>query len=146
MKITIKWLFFIAIIIGGIYIGIRLCLPTEIIDVHDGRDLIVKNFPVLEANREKWWYKNENYLKNKYNFPRVSYNGSYTVVIIDIDNGYEEEIPERDWLLPGETTDHLYCYNKMNVKNQCIRKDNILMLINKTSAGEIKFYSYSKWR
>jgi hypothetical protein len=142
MKAKINRLFFILISIGGIYIGIRLCLPTEIIDVHRGRDLIVKNFPVLKYNREQWWDKNEPYLKSKYDFPKTKSNGSYSVTIFDIGHGYEEEIPERDWLLPGETTDHLYCYNEMNVKNQCVRKDNMLMNIYKNGEGKITFHSY----
>jgi hypothetical protein len=139
MKSKIKWLFFIAIIIGGIYIGFRLCLPTKIIDVHGNGFLIVKDFPVLKLYREQWWYKNESYLKSEYNFPRISYDGSYTVAIIDIDNGYEEEIPERDWLLPGGTVDHLLCFYDMNVKNQCVRKKNIFMFVYKDSEGKIKF-------
>ncbi|MDR0805569.1 MAG: DUF943 family protein, partial [Enterobacteriaceae bacterium] len=65
MKATIKWLFFIAIIIGGIYMGFRLCLPTKVIGVHSGDNyLIVKNFPILESDREKWWHDNKSYLKS----------------------------------------------------------------------------------
>jgi hypothetical protein len=139
MKTTIKWLFFIVIIVGGIYIGFRWWLPTKIIDVHESYDLIVKDFLVLKYNREKWWYKNENYLKNKYDFPRISYNGSYTVAVIDIGNGYEEEIPERGWFLPGKSKNHLLCFNDINTKNKCVRKKNIIMFVYKDSEGKITF-------
>ncbi|MDR0807370.1 MAG: DUF943 family protein [Enterobacteriaceae bacterium] len=142
MKTTIKWLFFIAIVIGCIYIGFRWWLPTKIIAIHENRYLIVENFPVLKANREKWWRKNESYLKSEYNFSSAYSDGSYTVTIFDIGHGYEEEIPDRDWLLPGGSTDHLLCFDKIISKHKCIRKDNILMLINKNGEGEVTFDSY----
>jgi hypothetical protein len=142
MKTTIKWLFIIAIIIGGIYIGFRWWLPTKIIDVHGNGYLIVENFPILKSNRETWWNKNELYLKKKYNFPTTYTNGSYLVTIIDIGHGYEEEIPDRDWLLPGGSTDHLLCFDKITSKYKCIRKDNIIMRIDKNSRGEVTFDSY----
>ncbi|MDR0805570.1 MAG: DUF943 family protein [Enterobacteriaceae bacterium] len=142
MKAKIKWLFFIAIVIAGIYMGVRLCLPTEIIDVHLDNELIVKNFPILKTNREKWWNENESSLNNKYNFPTTDTNGSYFVRIIDIGHGYEEEIPDRDWFLPGGSTDHLFCFNEMTVKNRCVRKDHILMEISKDSKGKVTFYFF----
>ncbi|WP_312454960.1 DUF943 family protein [Pseudescherichia sp.] len=74
-----------------IWISLR---PVSIIAVHQDDDyssVLVKNFPITEKGEIDWWFKNKDMLKSRYEIPKPSSYGSFTIIFWDYGDGYKEE-------------------------------------------------------
>jgi len=66
---------------------------VKIIAVHQEEnfsEVLVKNFPITDAGKIKWWLKNKELLKNKYNIPRPGENGNFYMNFWDFGEGYKK--------------------------------------------------------
>jgi len=109
--------------------------PVEIIDVHnDGNysSILVKNFPLTDKGKIKWWLKNQDSLKIRYNIPKPATYGSFTIIFWDFSNGYKKD-SKYDML----------CFEDMNTKKNCIDKKNLFKVTrNKFDEKNILFITY----
>ena len=67
--------------------------PVKIIAVHQEEnfsEVLVKNFPITDAGKIKWWLKNKELLKNKYNIPRPGESGNFYINFWDFGEGYKK--------------------------------------------------------
>nr|WP_222942879.1 DUF943 family protein [Xenorhabdus sp. PB62.4] len=100
---------------------IFLLRTVEIIGVHSltpgsgYRVVLVKNFPLTSWGKVHWWNKNKELLKEKYDVPCSSEDGSYDIVFVDIGNGYKVDRGT------DEDSD-LLCFDDMNVDANCVEK------------------------
>lgn len=97
-----------------------LCLrPVEIVDVHQESnysDVLVRDFPLTNNGKIKWWLKNKDMLKSKYNIPKPDHNGYYTITFWNFGEGYKGD---------ENYTDRL-CFDDMKTKVNCIEKEKEL--------------------
>lgn len=108
--------------------------PVDIVLTYDNRDIIIKNSPITDEGRIKWWQKNEHTIQSKYGIPKPERNGSYSVSIWDFGDGYE--IYKEDSLFASRLED-LYCFDED--KKICLEKKNEIITIYKTSGGVVKY-------
>ncbi len=84
-KKTMALLFLAGCVVLGYWFW--LCLrPVEIVAVHEDDNhasVLVKTFPFTDKGKISWWLKNKNMLKEKYNIPKPSPSGNFTVIFWD---------------------------------------------------------------
>ncbi len=88
--------------------------PVELIAVHQNDNhtyIIVKNFPITDKGQINWWLKNKDMFKSKYDIPKPSSYGNFTVIFWGYGGGYKKE---------GKY-DRL-CFNDMPPPKNCIDK------------------------
>ncbi|WP_165699625.1 DUF943 family protein [Chimaeribacter californicus] len=119
--LTTKIKFFLIASILCIAWGVwYLSQPVEIIAIHDGSVLLVKNFPMTDKGKIAWWENNKNRLKNNYDFPApYSINRSFYISIFDFGHGYKA-MPDTD-----QGSD-LLCFNDIKAAERCIEKKWIM--------------------
>ncbi|MGL4860528.1 MAG: DUF943 family protein [Chitinophagaceae bacterium] len=131
LKVTVIALALVTIITAG-YLVWRVSQPVEIIAVHRGVNLLVKNYPITDKGKIDWWIKNQSALMDKYHFPKIDdYDGSFMVIIWDIGDGYKK-MPRRD------TGSELACFDDMKTDVNCIEKNGIIS-IDRYDGGKIRY-------
>lgn len=91
--------------------------PVEVVAVHDNGNhsyVLVRSFPPTDKGKINWWLKNKDMLKEKYDIPKPSSSGYFTIIFWDFGDGYKEE---------GKY-DRL-CFDDMKTKVNCIEKDAV---------------------
>ncbi|WP_147199938.1 DUF943 family protein [Pantoea sp. CCBC3-3-1] len=101
--------------------------PVEIIAVHDGNTILVKNFPIFKNKQIAWWESNKEMIKNRYDIPRPDEEGYYAIYVQGFGDGYHRD-GERE-----EDAD-LLCFKDMPVEAHCINKDPLLTIGNARNA------------
>ncbi|QCR38403.1 DUF943 family protein [Nissabacter sp. SGAir0207] len=117
------------------YLLWQYCTPVEIVAVHDGNTILVKNFPYLESRKIAWWEANKHMIQEKHGIPKyITYKGykSYNVYIHDFGNGYRTE-PEGDSLM--FYTEDVLCFNDMPTKARCIDKLPLMSISDNKNTG-----------
>lgn len=131
-KKTMALLFLAGCVVLGYWLW--LCLrPVEIVAVHeDGNhaSVLVKTFPFTDKGKINWWLKNKNMLKEKYNIPKPSLSGSFTVIFWDFGDGYKEE----------EKYDRR-CFYDMKTRFNCIEK-NAVFAVRQYHDNDVIFATY----
>lgn len=89
--------------------------PVEIVAVHDGDVILVKNFPYLKSRQIAWWEANKDIIQAKYGLPHKGRDGYYSVFIQDFGDGYRIDRGT------DEDSD-LLCFDDMTVPARCIEK------------------------
>jgi len=97
------------------YVLWQYLTPVEIVAVHNGDTLLVRNFPYLKNRQIAWWESNKEMIKAKYGVPHKYKDGGYDVFIMDFGEGYRID-RETD-----EDSD-LLCFDDMTVAARCIEK------------------------
>ena len=124
-KITWPILAITAVILSYIlWLNLR---PVNIIAVHhDGsfNSVLVDNFPVTARGKINWWLKNRDMLKRRYDIPKISSYGSYSIVFWYFGDGYMEE---------GKY-DRL-CFREMKTEKNCIEKDKAFTVSDGGNSG-----------
>ena len=124
-KITWPILAITAVILSYIlWLNLR---PVNIVAVHhDGsfNSVLVDNFPVTARGKINWWLKNRDMLKRRYDIPKISSYGSYTIVFWYFGDGYMEE---------GKY-DRL-CFREMKTEKNCIEKDKAFTVSDGGNSG-----------
>ncbi|WP_421504848.1 DUF943 family protein [Erwinia rhapontici] len=114
-----KFMMLLVIIVGG-YLLWLWYRPMKVINVHQRGSysvVLVKDYPFSDREKMKWWLKNKEMLKVKYNTPKPDEDGRYRVILWDFDEGYKEE---------GKY-DRL-CFEDMKPPINCVDK-NAMMII-----------------
>nr|ACY01326.1 unknown [Erwinia pyrifoliae] len=88
-------------------------------------DVLVKNFPLTDNSKIKWWQKNIPMMKKRFNVPEPSENGVFHVSFWNFDDGYK----------PAGKED-LLCFNQMKSEVRCVEKKK-LMEVKKNKNGEV---------
>jgi len=115
-KQTIVLIFLTGCMLLGYWLWLSLC-TVEIVAVHeDGNhaSVLVKAFPVTDKGKISWWLKNKDMIKDKYNIPKLSSSGNFTIVFWDFGDGYKEE---------GKYDRR--CFSDMKTKENCIDKNRV---------------------
>ena len=111
-----------------------LCLrPVEIVAVHEEDNhasVLVKNFPFTDKGKINWWLKNKNFMKEKYNIPKPSSSGSFTIIFWLFGDGYKEA---------GKYDRR--CFDDMKTKVNCIDK-NAVFAIRQYNDDDVIFATY----
>lgn len=107
----------IAATAGG-YLLWQYFTPVEIVAVHDGNTILVRNFSYLKIRQIAWWEANKSMIQAKYGIPKKYKDGSYDVFIMDFGEGYRID-RETD-----EDSD-LLCFDDMTVATRCIEKKTL---------------------
>lgn len=108
--------------------------PVKIIAVHQEEnfsEVLVKNFPITDAGKIKWWLKNKELLKNKYNIPRPGENGNFYINFWDFGEGYKK-LGKYD----------RRCFADMKPPKNCIDKNAVFSVENGRD-GSILFTAYN---
>lgn len=108
------------------FLWISLC-PVSIVAIHQNDDyssVLVKNFPITERGEINWWLKNKDMLKSRYDIPKPSSYGNFTVIFWDYGDGYKEE---------GKY-DRL-CFNDMPPPKNCIDKNIVFYVSYSKNSG-----------
>lgn len=107
--------------------------PVNIIAIHQEEnfsEVLVKNFPITDTGKIKWWLKNKELLKNKYNIPRPGSNGNFYINFWDFGEGYKEQ---------GKYDRR--CFADMKLPKNCIDKNAVFSVENGRD-GSILFTVY----
>lgn len=107
--------------------------PVKIIAVHQEEsfsEVLVKNLPITDTGKIKWWIKNKQLLKNKYNIPRPGSNGNFYISFWDFGEGYKEQ---------GKYDRR--CFADMKSPKNCIDKNAVFSVENGRD-GSIIFTVY----
>ncbi|MBS0910792.1 DUF943 family protein [Tatumella sp. JGM118] len=115
-------------ILTGYWLWLSL-RPVEIIAVHDNGNhsyILVNNFPYTDKGKINWWIKNKDELKNKYNIPKPSTSGNFTVIFWLFGDGYKET----------DGYDRL-CFEDMSPPLNCIDKDAVFSVSNSINLGTV---------
>ncbi|CAM3926112.1 DUF943 domain-containing protein [Rahnella bruchi] len=132
-------LLIIGVLIFQIYLFLSL-RKAEIILVHQGEeftDIVVRNFPITNIGRAKWWQENQLHIKEKYNALKVDEFGNYHVFIFDIGKGFKKN-SEADSIWFSFSTTDLICFDEIKSEDRCIEK-NILMRVTRKKTGETNY-------
>ncbi|MEI2266816.1 DUF943 family protein [Erwinia sp. CGal63] len=125
-------LFLAGCVLSGYWLWLSL-RPVEIIAVHDNdnhSNVLVRNFPLTDKGKINWWLKNKDRLKEKYDIPKPSSSGYFTIIFWDFGEGYKEE---------GKY-DRL-CFDDMKTKVNCIEKEAVFSVDKSRNFG-ITFNAY----
>ncbi|MCT4716714.1 DUF943 family protein [Enterobacteriaceae bacterium H18W14] len=120
MRVKKKQAIVLIFLTGCMLLGYWLWLSlrtVEIVAVHeDGNhaSVLVKAFPVTDKGKISWWLKNKDMIKDKYNIPKLSSSGNFTIVFWDFGDGYKEE---------GKYDRR--CFSDMKTKANCIAKNRV---------------------
>ena len=98
------------------YLLWKFLTPVEIVAVHDGDTILVRNFPYLKSRQIAWWEANKDMIQAKYDVPNKSDNDYYSVVIMDFGDGYRIDT----WT---DQDSNLLCFDDMPVEARCIEKN-----------------------
>lgn len=90
--------------------------PVEIIAVHDGDTLLVKNLPLLKFQKISWWHENKKQIYDKYKIPSPYIYGHYMVFVLEYGNGYRID----RWV---DEDSNLLCFEEMKELVNCIEKN-----------------------
>ncbi|SCC57173.1 DUF943 family protein [Kosakonia oryziphila] len=106
-----------------------LLRPVEIVAVHDNGNhsyVLVRSFPPTDKGKINWWLENKSILKGKYNIPKPSSSGSFTIIFWLFGEGYKE-------------TDgyNRLCFDDMPPPLNCIDKDATFSVSNSKNLGVI---------
>jgi len=129
---AIVLLFLAGCVLTGYWLWLSL-RPVEIVAIHqrfDTTSVLVNNFPLTDKGKINWWLKNKDRLKEKYNIPKPSSSGYFTIIFWDFGEGYKEE---------GKY-DRL-CFDDMKTKVNCIEKEAVFS-VNKSRNFGITFNAY----
>ncbi len=99
----------------------RMTRSVEIIAVHDGDTLLVKNFPLLKFQQIAWWEGNKKLIHEKFNIPSPDSEGHYRVFVLGYGKGYKID----RWV---DEDSNLLCFEDMKVAANCIEKDPLFMV------------------
>lgn len=130
MKIKHKKVFFVlfsSVSLLLFYLFWRSLRPVSIVAIHQNDDyssVLVKNFPITEKGEINWWLKNKDMLKSRYDIPKPSSYGNFTVIFWDYGDGYKEE---------GKY-DRL-CFNDMPPPKNCIDKNIVFYVSYSKNSG-----------
>jgi len=127
MKEIVTTLLVILLILLGwwLYLDNR---TVNIIDAHYDKysvSVIVDHLPLTTHKKIAWWLNNQKSIRQKYNIPFKSDEGTLKVYIWAFGDGY----------MPREKYDRL-CFDDMKKTNNCIEK-NQLMNIDTNRQGEV---------
>ncbi|MGP2424276.1 DUF943 family protein [Yersinia sp. 2538 StPb PI] len=124
-----------AVVIFFVYIVFYVFQPVKIIDGHIRSSgfsvLIVKNPPLTDKGKISWWKKNELFIKETYSIPKPDSDGTFTVVVLDVGDGYKIDSGT------DEDSD-LLCFDDMKTEKNCIEK-NWVMDIEYLKNGSTRF-------
>lgn len=111
----------LVLFIPGLYMLWEFMMPVEIVAVHRGDIILVKNFPYLKARQIAWWEGNKEMIQAKYGIPHKLSDGYYNVSIQDFGDGYriDQETDEDSDLL---------CFEDMPLDANCIKKSPLLLI------------------
>ena len=98
-----------------VYVLKQFLTPVEIVAVHDGNTILVRNFPYLKSRQIAWWEANRNMIQAKYGILHKDEDGSYQVFIMGFGDGYRIDRGT------DEDSD-LLCFDYMTVPARCIEK------------------------
>ncbi|WP_144818400.1 DUF943 family protein [Enterobacter sp. DE0047] len=107
---------------------------VKIIAVHQEEnfsEVLVKNYPITNAGKIKWWLKNKELLKNKYNIPRPGSNDNFYINFWDFGEGYKK-LGKYD----------RRCFADMKPPKNCIDKNAVFSVENGRD-GSILFTVYN---
>ncbi len=134
-----KWLIVIISAFGFILIW-RIISPTKIIAVHhkeypDSYDIIVKNLPLTDRGKIKWWEENKEQMKKDYNLPigKEKYDINFFVGDYKENRGTDED-------------SNLYCFLDMPQKDNCIEKGNQPLTILRVHGKDETIYLLNNWK
>lgn len=103
------------------YVLWQYLTPIEIVAVHDGDTILVRNFPYLKSRQIAWWEANKDMIQAKYGIPNKSEDDYYSVVIMDFGEGYRIDRGT------DEDSD-LLCFDEISVDARCIEKNPLLWI------------------
>lgn len=115
-KKVIVALFLTCCILPGYWLWLSLS-PVEIVAIHqrlDTTSILVNNFPLTDQGKLNWWLKHKAILQKKYDIPKPSSSGYFTVIFWDFGDGYKKE---------GKY-DRL-CFDDMKSPINCIEKEKV---------------------
>ncbi|MBT0723948.1 DUF943 family protein [Rosenbergiella sp. S61] len=130
MTVKNKKILILVFLTGCVLLGYWLWLslrPVEVVAVHDNGNhsyVLVRNFPLTDKGKINWWLKNKDILEEKYDIPKPSSSGYFTVIFWDFGDGYKEE---------GKY-DRL-CFDDMKTKVNCIEKDAVFSVDESRNMG-----------
>ena len=100
---------------------------VEIVAVHEDAEfssVLVKNFPFTDQGKIRWWQKNKDMLKEKYDIPKTASDGFFSIVFWDFGDGYKEE----------EKYDRR-CFADMKPPKNCIEKNRVFSVSDSKNMG-----------
>ena len=115
-KKAIVALFLACCILPGYWLWLSL-RPVEIVAIHqefDTTSILINEFPLTTQGKINWWLNHKDMLKKKYDIPKPSSSGYFTVIFWNFGEGYKKE---------GKY-DRL-CFNDMKAPINCIEKDKL---------------------
>lgn len=135
--------FFPALVVASwLYVIVIMLLPVEVIAVHQDNlttEILVKNFPLTNKGKIKWWKENAQELNKKHPFLLNKKEKTFWVTIWDFKEGYQQEKPDDTTFFPDHSTDHLLCFEDIKAPERCIKKENLLMLVTRATTGTVSY-------
>ncbi|MGV3347054.1 DUF943 family protein [Enterobacteriaceae bacterium LUAb1] len=131
-KKTIAFITLAGCVLGGYWLWLSL-RPVEIVAVHDNGNhsyVLVRNFPPTDKGKINWWLENKSILKEKYDTPKPSSSGSFTIIFWLFGEGYKET----------DGYDRL-CFDDMPPPLNCIDKEAVFSVSNSNNLG-VLFTTY----
>ena len=128
----------VLIILGVLFFSYALWFffrETIIVGVHkegDAAYILVKNPPLLDSTKLKWWKEKSKYINENYHIPVNSRYGF--ILIMDYGKGYQL-LPSDKRLSSVYPSDYI-CFDDMKTRINCLYKNWIMSISNKAN-GEL---------
>jgi len=130
VQANIKKTLYTLLLMGSILPGVVFWLSArsvEIVAVHEDGEfssVLVRNFPFTDRGKIKWWQKNKDMLKEKYNIPKTANDGFFSMVFWDFGDGYKEE---------GKYDRR--CFEDIKAPENCIEKNRVFSVSDSKNMG-----------
>ncbi|WP_380182846.1 DUF943 family protein [Kalamiella sp. sgz302252] len=135
----VKKIFPALVVLSWLYVVFIMLQPVEIVAVHQN-NILVRHFPLTDKGKISWWKRNRVAIKEKFGLPEeYEDSGTKMVYIWDFGKGYEIEKPDETTFFPSDDTDHLRCFEEIKAAERCIRKENLLMFLGRSSTGITRY-------
>lgn len=103
--------------------------PVDIVAIHKNNEfssVLVRHFPITDAGKISWWFKNKKMLKDKYDIPSLADDGFFNITFWDYGDGYHVE---------GK--DDRKCFMDSQLPKNCIDKNKLFTV--EEAGGKITF-------
>lgn len=93
--------------------------PVQIMAAKDSV-LFIKNIPVTDNGKIKWWNENKDFIIKKYQL--IQDAKFFTIIIMDFGKGYQE-LPGTGWSSFDKSDQDFICFEEIKSKRRCIYKE-----------------------
>lgn len=114
-KIRLAALTFITLVVIVMW---QLLRPARIMAINDSV-VFVKDIPITDSAKIKWWNQNKKYFSSEYHLIKNPQN--FSIVFMNFGKGFQER-PDTGWRSFDKSEDDFVCFANIKKRKRCIYK------------------------